>query len=586
MSSTEDQQSFQIRREVVGNIPESLSHGKALALSDPFRVLILDTMGSSESCYYDLPSHQVFRREHYPFGRSSENVTLLRDRFVLTEAGGGFKCYDTATKQSRFLPRSNFTSRVISSAIAPSRYGFYVIGGKDRNNNSLKNNFEYLPFTNVHPSAATTDCWEHRPPIVIPRHSATATSIGSQIFLIGGYFWNRTSCRYQACRQTEIFDGAHWQLGPELHHARQNPSVVIIQERIVVVLGGTNSIGEVVLEVEVWDLRTRGFVVWGSLGEGEVDYSAVGQGSDIFIFGGSHVEKLCLNFADFDQEALETAILFGQLPDEEVSGGRISPDAETIPAIIPPLEPSSPRSGESYQVSRKPITHGLELPSKYLPAPPLRPELPISGQTIVDRYHGLQGYCDDLNKLHDDYQSTLEGTRHLVAQAYDRAKDRALQEINEREDLWTRDHNRLLLQARGEANRLLPFIEREDRLVGHLEQDPDDDGIPRQLVCPITLNLMKDPVVAADGNTYEREALEQWFCGGKTTSPLTGAKLSSRNYFPVYTLKSLCRQFEAKHCRDSSNRGTKATKAHGPGWDDEDDVMLLEGRSPSGFMSL
>ena len=29
-------------------------------------------------------------------------------------------------------------------------------------------------------------------------------------------------------------------------------------------------------------------------------------------------------------------------------------------------------------------------------------------------------------------------------------------------------------------------------------------------VCPITLELMRDPVMAADGHTYEREALLRW----------------------------------------------------------------------------
>jgi hypothetical protein len=44
--------------------------------------------------------------------------------------------------------------------------------------------------------------------------------------------------------------------------------------------------------------------------------------------------------------------------------------------------------------------------------------------------------------------------------------------------------------------------------------------------CPITLDLMVDPVVASDGFTYERAAIEKWI-KIKGTSPFTRAPLRS-----------------------------------------------------------
>ena len=39
-----------------------------------------------------------------------------------------------------------------------------------------------------------------------------------------------------------------------------------------------------------------------------------------------------------------------------------------------------------------------------------------------------------------------------------------------------------------------------------------DDNAPPELICPITHELMtEDPVLAADGVTYERAAIENWF---------------------------------------------------------------------------
>ena len=41
--------------------------------------------------------------------------------------------------------------------------------------------------------------------------------------------------------------------------------------------------------------------------------------------------------------------------------------------------------------------------------------------------------------------------------------------------------------------------------------DHYDDDHPKNFICPITQAVMVDPVVTADGHTYEREAIEQWF---------------------------------------------------------------------------
>ena len=43
-------------------------------------------------------------------------------------------------------------------------------------------------------------------------------------------------------------------------------------------------------------------------------------------------------------------------------------------------------------------------------------------------------------------------------------------------------------------------------------------------VCPITGEVLLDPVLAADGHTYSRAAIAKWF-ERRQTSPLTGAQL-------------------------------------------------------------
>jgi len=43
--------------------------------------------------------------------------------------------------------------------------------------------------------------------------------------------------------------------------------------------------------------------------------------------------------------------------------------------------------------------------------------------------------------------------------------------------------------------------------------------------------LMVDPVIAADGHTYERDAVEKWL-QHSSASPVTGLKLASKELLP------------------------------------------------------
>lgn len=44
--------------------------------------------------------------------------------------------------------------------------------------------------------------------------------------------------------------------------------------------------------------------------------------------------------------------------------------------------------------------------------------------------------------------------------------------------------------------------------------------------CPITRELMRDPVIAADGHTYDREAVEMWLRNHDTSPKVTCAILN------------------------------------------------------------
>jgi Mg-chelatase subunit ChlD len=61
----------------------------------------------------------------------------------------------------------------------------------------------------------------------------------------------------------------------------------------------------------------------------------------------------------------------------------------------------------------------------------------------------------------------------------------------------------------------------------------------QNFLCPITQEVMTDPVIGSDGITYERTAIEAWFAAGHNTSPLTRAPMTSRSLVPNIALRTL-----------------------------------------------
>ena len=65
--------------------------------------------------------------------------------------------------------------------------------------------------------------------------------------------------------------------------------------------------------------------------------------------------------------------------------------------------------------------------------------------------------------------------------------------------------------------------------------------VPDDYICPITAEIMTDPVCTLDGFTYERKAITEWL-RTNDTSPATGARLESKNVIPNITVRCLLRR--------------------------------------------
>ncbi|KAE8716674.1 hypothetical protein F3Y22_tig00110114pilonHSYRG00647 [Hibiscus syriacus] len=61
--------------------------------------------------------------------------------------------------------------------------------------------------------------------------------------------------------------------------------------------------------------------------------------------------------------------------------------------------------------------------------------------------------------------------------------------------------------------------------------------VPREFRCPISLDLMKDPVILSTGITYDRESIEKWVEAGNFTCPLTNKVLRSLEPIPNHFIR-------------------------------------------------
>ncbi|KAJ8607074.1 hypothetical protein CTAYLR_009901 [Chrysophaeum taylorii] len=168
----------------------------------------------------------------------------------------------------------------------------------------------------------------------------------------------------------------------------------------------------------------------------------------------------------------------------------------------------------------------------------------------------------------------------LVVEARERREaiatlSRRLDELNQHvrvvEDRADRAERRA--ERRPRRRRRDPHATRADLLLLDFDDDDDGDGVtdeevtrtralpprprpaaaddatppaPHELTCPITLALMSDPVVCADGHTYERSAILRWL-ETQGRSPQTNVRLASRAVVPNRALKALIDKYKHDH---------------------------------------
>ena len=135
------------------------------------------------------------------------------------------------------------------------------------------------------------------------------------------------------------------------------------------------------------------------------------------------------------------------------------------------------------------------------------PEPRLSREQRRQRYQEKERQFDDMS------QNIRQGIQ---------LQDRQQQQVNEitssleAQIRQIREKNRL-----GLRNPKLELVKRRLNLY-------NKNQIPNEFICPITQDIMEDPVIIDDGHTFEREAIQQSFQISGFKSPITRAQVSNR----------------------------------------------------------
>ncbi|CAH1428447.1 unnamed protein product [Lactuca virosa] len=70
---------------------------------------------------------------------------------------------------------------------------------------------------------------------------------------------------------------------------------------------------------------------------------------------------------------------------------------------------------------------------------------------------------------------------------------------------------------------------------------------PEDFRCPISLELMIDPVTVSTGQTYDRVSIEKWLKSGNLICPKTGEKLATTELVPNLNLRKVIQQYCIDH---------------------------------------
>ncbi|CAL9237096.1 unnamed protein product [Arabidopsis halleri] len=156
----------------------------------------------------------------------------------------------------------------------------------------------------------------------------------------------------------------------------------------------------------------------------------------------------------------------------------------------------------------------------------------------------------ELKKLREKLENMRYISENRITESY-----MLVQKLQDKYNLATK----VLRKAKEERDFLIKgrdiaIIEVEELRKIHQKVSRSDEHreAPQYFICPISLEVMKDPQLASDGFTYEAKAISTWLQGGHETSPMTNTKLLHTKLVPNLALRSAIQEW--LHASSSSRK--------------------------------
>ena len=153
----------------------------------------------------------------------------------------------------------------------------------------------------------------------------------------------------------------------------------------------------------------------------------------------------------------------------------------------------------------------------------------VSSKALVQNDDRRSGAGQDSEELYDDGQGSI------ALEDYELLK----RQLEEAESL-----QRATLERKQSAEDKVKALEKEMKNIESSIATKEmrrlkalEKVVREDFLCPITMEIMVDPVVAFDGYTYERAAIMEWYTKNNM-SPMTGLPVDSKSLLANHTLKS------------------------------------------------
>lgn len=111
-------------------------------------------------------------------------------------------------------------------------------------------------------------------------------------------------------------------------------------------------------------------------------------------------------------------------------------------------------------------------------------------------------------------------------------------------------------------------------------------SIPSFFRCPISVEVMEDPVTLCTGVTYERKSIQKWFGEGHFTCPSTTQVLESLELTPNHTLRRLIQGWYSSNVEDICDHGISKRVAPPPNGKRIEEVLFSIRSDPTNLGSL